>query len=42
MKAPSSEAAKLAAPCFGILEKERDEHRSSRSILLSDPYADQS
>jgi hypothetical protein len=34
-KAPSETAATLKPPCFGILEKEPDEQRSSGSITLT-------
>jgi len=41
-KAPSEKAAKLKPPCFGILEKDRDEANSSRSIPLTNLNAEKS
>jgi hypothetical protein len=40
MEAPSEQAAKLKAPCFGFLEKDRDEPSSSRSIPLTNRNAE--
>ena len=41
-KALSETAAKLKPPCFGILEKEPDEQRSSGSITLTNLDAERS
>ena len=37
---PSDKLQRVSAPCFGVLEKERDEQSSSRSIFFHNSYAE--